>query len=158
MKQSKTKPPPQLEQRGKGSAAGSGQSLAASKSGPCHFPRSSLNPAPPNLICRDPEPDSYLTCISAHAAPAAHGSVAAMGQSKPAHIKRKSWLHSTTFKKACTMLCGKGRVRTQDIGYRAERYDHCTTRPVNPPCQEGGMSCWVLFSGPARTRHFRSLH
>jgi hypothetical protein len=28
------------------------------------------------------------------------------------------------------MLCGKGRVRTQDLGYQAERYDHCATRPV----------------------------
>ncbi len=29
------------------------------------------------------------------------------------------------------MLCGKGRVRTQDLGYQAERYDHCATRPVD---------------------------
>ncbi len=28
------------------------------------------------------------------------------------------------------MLCGKGLVRTQDLGYQAEHYDHCTTRPV----------------------------
>ncbi len=28
------------------------------------------------------------------------------------------------------MLCGNGRVRTQDLGYQAERYDHCATRPV----------------------------
>ncbi len=34
------------------------------------------------------------------------------------------------YEEACTMLCGKGRVRTQDLGYQAERYDHCTTRPV----------------------------
>jgi hypothetical protein len=27
------------------------------------------------------------------------------------------------------MLCGKDRVRTQDLGYQAERYDHCATRP-----------------------------
>jgi hypothetical protein len=28
------------------------------------------------------------------------------------------------------MLCGKGRVRTQDLGYQAERYVHCATRQV----------------------------
>jgi hypothetical protein len=28
------------------------------------------------------------------------------------------------------MLCGQGRVRTQDLGYQAEHYDHCATRPV----------------------------
>jgi hypothetical protein len=33
-------------------------------------------------------------------------------------------------KKVCNMLCGKGWVRTQDLGYQAERYDHCATRPV----------------------------
>jgi hypothetical protein len=33
-------------------------------------------------------------------------------------------------KKACNRLCGKGRVRTQDLGYQAERYDHCATRPL----------------------------
>ncbi len=27
-------------------------------------------------------------------------------------------------KKACNMLCGKGLVRTQDLGYQAERYAH----------------------------------
>jgi hypothetical protein len=37
-------------------------------------------------------------------------------------------------KKAYNMLCGKGRVRTQDLGYQAERYDHCTTRQV---CVDG---------------------
>jgi hypothetical protein len=34
------------------------------------------------------------------------------------------------YEEACTMLCGKGRVRTQDLGYQAERYEHCTARPV----------------------------
>jgi hypothetical protein len=29
------------------------------------------------------------------------------------------------------MLCEKGLVRTQDLGYQAERYDHCSTRPVS---------------------------
>jgi hypothetical protein len=29
------------------------------------------------------------------------------------------------------MLCGKGRVQTQDLGYQAERHDQCATRPVN---------------------------
>ncbi len=28
------------------------------------------------------------------------------------------------------MLCGKGRVRTQDLGYQSGAYDHCATRPV----------------------------
>jgi hypothetical protein len=31
---------------------------------------------------------------------------------------------------ACNMLCGKGRVRTQDLGTKAESYDHCATRLV----------------------------
>ncbi len=30
------------------------------------------------------------------------------------------------------MLCGKGLVRTQDLGYQAERYAHCATRLVKP--------------------------
>jgi hypothetical protein len=30
-------------------------------------------------------------------------------------------LASFNMKKACNMLCGKGRVRTQDLGYQAER-------------------------------------
>jgi hypothetical protein len=34
-------------------------------------------------------------------------------------------------KKTCNMLCGKGRVRTQDLGYHAERYDHCATLQLN---------------------------
>ncbi len=28
------------------------------------------------------------------------------------------------------MLCGKGRIRTRTLGTKAERYDHCTTRPI----------------------------
>jgi hypothetical protein len=32
--------------------------------------------------------------------------------------------------KVCNMSCGKGRVRTQDLGYQTERYDHCATRQV----------------------------
>ncbi len=28
------------------------------------------------------------------------------------------------------MLCGNGRVRTQDLGYQAEGYDHCAARLV----------------------------
>ncbi len=31
------------------------------------------------------------------------------------------------------MLCGKCRVRTQDLGYQSKRYDHCTTRPFDDP-------------------------
>ncbi len=30
----------------------------------------------------------------------------------------------------CNMLCGKGRVRIQDLGYQEERYGHCATRLV----------------------------
>ncbi len=49
----------------------------------------------------------------------------------PSHSSSKnSLLYSTTMKKACNMLCGKGRVRTQDLGYQVERCDHCATRPV----------------------------
>ncbi len=33
------------------------------------------------------------------------------------------------------MLCRKGRVRTQDLGYQAERYDHCATRPADSAMQ-----------------------
>ena len=38
---------------------------------------------------------------------------------------------------ACNMLCGKGRVRTQDLGYQAERYDHYATRPVARQARRG---------------------
>ncbi len=34
------------------------------------------------------------------------------------------------------MLCGKGLVRTQDLGYQVQRYDHCATCPV--PGEVGG--------------------
>jgi hypothetical protein len=50
----------------------------------------------------------------------------------PPRIKKKFLASFNNYEEACTMLCGKGRVRTQDLGYQAERYDHCATRPVPP--------------------------
>jgi hypothetical protein len=54
-----------------------------------------------------------------------------MANSKMATVHQKQFLASfNNYEEACTMLCGKGQVRTQDLGYQAERYDHCATRPV----------------------------
>jgi hypothetical protein len=44
--------------------------------------------------------------------------------------KKRKVLASFNMKKACNVLFGTDRVRTQDLGYQAERYDHCATRPV----------------------------
>jgi hypothetical protein len=45
-------------------------------------------------------------------------------------IEKRKVLASFNLKKTCNMFCGEGRVRTQDLGYQAERYDHCTARQV----------------------------
>jgi hypothetical protein len=71
--------------------------------------------------------------------------------------KNLIWGHKTTgkvfasfnMKKACNMHCGKGQVRTQGLGYQAERYDYCATRPVIENVGKYlNSNCWVSFLKP----------
>ncbi len=49
--------------------------------------------------------------------------------STPGLLARKV-LASINMKNVCNMLCGKGWVRTQDLGHQAERCAHCAARQV----------------------------
>jgi hypothetical protein len=53
-----------------------------------------------------------------------------IGSSELTITEKRKVLASFNMKKACNMLCGKGQVRTQNLGYQAERYDNCAASQV----------------------------
>jgi hypothetical protein len=46
------------------------------------------------------------------------------------------------------MLREKGRVRTQDLGYQAECYDHYATRPIEKNYKKIEHPCSLMWTQP----------